>query len=49
MIWFMVCLFLQITFAEEIGLMEISSGSWQTGYEASALIQVRDEATLKMD
>ena len=27
--------------------MEISSGSWQTGYEASPLIQVRDEATLK--
>ena len=49
MIWFMVCLFLQITFAEEIELMEISSGSCQTGYEASALIQVRDGATLKMD
>lgn len=49
MIWFMVCLFLYITFAEEIELMESSSGSWQTSYEASALIQVGDEATLKMD
>ena len=29
--------------------MEISGGSWQTSYEASPLIQVRDEATLKMD
>ena len=29
--------------------MEISSGSWQTSYEPSPLIQVRDEATLKMD